>query len=223
MCLISSFNLSGFNFQPLVNFIHLCLLRSMWKKNGACQIEKYVKNMGVNNSIHAQHWTENCGGMSACLQHNPLFSLTTSFWSMSILDWNSARSLIKMNLLEQVWAECWQLLLNCGGMIRKKRSPHNCPPPFTTFLDTTWMKCSWRWHAKLERGTALCGTMCTCYYGWGFFLRWRLISCFLCRFWSVPIVTQIKWTIKRLKTYVIINKMWLNVNSDTKSTPHWVF
>lgn len=44
----------------------------MWKKDGACQIEIYVKNMDVNNIIHAQHWIENCGGMSACLQHNPV-------------------------------------------------------------------------------------------------------------------------------------------------------
>lgn len=46
----------------------------MWKKDGACQIEKYVKNMDVNNIIHAQHWIENCGDMSACLQHNPVFT-----------------------------------------------------------------------------------------------------------------------------------------------------
>lgn len=115
-------------------------------------MEKYVKNMGVSGSIDAQHWTEKCGGMSACLHHNPLFSLTTSFWGMNILDWNSAHSLIrKMNLLEQVWAECWQLSLSDGGRIRKNSFPHNCPPPFSTFLGMTWMKYSWDWHAKLER------------------------------------------------------------------------
>lgn len=32
MCLISSFNLSGFHFQPLANFIHLSLLHSTKKK-----------------------------------------------------------------------------------------------------------------------------------------------------------------------------------------------
>lgn len=169
--------------------------------------------MGVNNSIHAQHWTENCGSMSACLQHNALFSLTTSFWSMSILDWSSARSLIKMNLLEQVWAECWQFSLNDGGMIRKSSFPHSCPPPFSTFLDITWKKYSWDWkHMHLLWGFFV-----------SFFLEVKIDQLFIFRFWGVPIITQNKQTIDRLKTYVIINKMGLNINSDTKSTPQWVF
>lgn len=180
ICFISSFNLSGFNFQPLLNFIHLSLLHSMWK-NCACQIEKYVKNMGVNNNVHAQHWTENCGGMSACLHHNPLFSLTTSFWNMSILDWNSACSIIKMNLLEQVWAEYWQLSLNYGGMIRRNSFLHSSAPPSfspcTTFLDATWMKYSWHLTCKAwQRCNALKA------YAFVVFWRWRLITCLFSHF-----------------------------------------
>lgn len=175
--------------------------------------------MGVNNSIHAQHWTENCGGMSACLQHNPLFSLTTSFWNMNILDWNSAHSLIKMSFLEQVWAECWQLLLNYEGTIRRNSLPHNCPQPFTTFLDMTWMKYSWHLTRKAWQRQNL---LEACAFVM-FFFEVIIDQLFISTFWSVPIITQIKWMIKKRKTYAIINRMGLNIDSDTKTAPQWVF
>lgn len=142
ICFISSFNLSGFDFQPFVNFIHLYLLCSMWKKKMVhvkltnmwkiwVLITSFMHNIGLRTVV-------------ACLHVSNIipFSLTTSFWNMSILDWSSAPFLIKMDFLEQVWAECWQLSLNYGGMIRRNSFPNTCPLLFATFLDMTWAKYS---------------------------------------------------------------------------------